>query len=59
MTRLFYAWIEVDEFGQPAREQRIGPYAPEDPEASLEDQVETLREKLVRRGENVNRIELA
>jgi hypothetical protein len=45
----FYAYVEVREWGEPDREQRIGPF-------TVEDEAE-LRENLERQGDFVNHIE--
>lgn len=57
--RHFYAWVEIREWGEPDRGQRIGPFTPEDPDATVEEQIETLRQNLEQRGDVVQRIWLA
>lgn len=48
---MFYAYVEVREWGEPDREQRVGPFIVQD-----EDE---LRDNLERQGDQVNRIERA
>jgi hypothetical protein len=55
----FYAYVEIAEYGEPVRQKRIGPFHPEDPDARVEDQAETLRSNLAAHGETVMRIEVA
>lgn len=49
--RQFYALIEVEEWGEKPREQRVGPFSAPDEE--------TLRERLEERGDRVILVEWA
>lgn len=54
---MFYAFVEVQEWGEPSREVRIGPFSIE--ADSLTDAEYELRENLEREGEIVNRVDVA
>lgn len=56
---MFYAYVEIAEYGEVVREKRIGPFHAEDPHASVSDQADDLMRALADRGETVLRLEVA
>ena len=57
MEARLYALIEIQEWGEDPAEKWIGPYSPEDPEASADEQCDALRENLEAQGDVVLRVE--